>query len=389
MNKDSGNPQNRFCLWWSRLAAMTLKELLQLGRDTLLIGAVIYLFTLDIFMAGGMTMDLKNATVVSHDSDHSQASRELIYRFRPPYFKLAGEIPTSREATSLLNQGKALVVIDIPPKFQHDLIQGKPTAVQVQVDTSNTILGTLAASYSAQIIGQYGFDVALARMGLTESAFENVPMLIDQHRVWYNPNQKDAWFMTISELLTVITILAMLLPASAAVREKERGTIEQLMVTPLSPIQIMLPKVIAMTLVILLGTALSIGLIIEGIYQVPIKGSLLLFFAVTGLYTFAMSGLGLFVSTISRNLAQAAMLVIMIMMPIILLSGAWTPPEAMPMGLRQAMYLSPLYYYIEMGYAILLKGAGLDILWDSLLSLALLGSVIFGFGVWRFRRQFE
>jgi len=389
MNKDSGNPQNMFCLWWSRLAAMTLKELLQLGRDTLLIGAVIYLFTLDIFMAGGITMDLKNATVVSHDSDHSQASRELIYRFRPPYFKLAGEIPTSREATSLLDQGKALVVVDIPPKFQHDLIQGKPTAVQVQVDTSNTILGTLAASYSAQIIGQYGLDVALARMGLTESAFENVPMLIDQHRVWYNPNQKDAWFMTISELLTVITILAMLLPASAAVREKERGTIEQLMVTPLSPIQIMLPKVLAMTLVILLGTALSIGLIIEGIYQVPIKGSLLFFFAVTGLYTFAMSGLGLFVSTISRNLAQAAMLVIMIMMPIILLSGAWTPPEAMPMGLRQAMYLSPLYYYIEMGYAILLKGAGLDILWDSLLGLTLLGSVFFGFGVWRFRRQFE
>ncbi len=389
MNKDSGNPQNRFCLWWSRLAAMTLKELLQLGRDTLLIGAVIYLFTLDIFMAGGITMDLKNATVVSLDSDHSQSSRELIYRFRPPYFKIGGEIPGSREAMSLLDQGKALVVVDIPPKFQHDLIQGKPTAVQIQVDTSNTILGTLAASYSAQIIGQYGFDVALARMGLTESTFENVPMLIDQHRVWYNPNQKNAWFMTISELLTVITILAMLLPASAAVREKERGTIEQLMVTPLSPIQIMLPKVIAMTLVILLGTALSIGLIMEGIYQVPIKGSLLLFFAVTGLYTFAMSGLGLFVSTISRNLAQAAMLVIMIMMPIILLSGAWTPPEAMPMGLRQAMYLSPLYYYIEMGYGILLKGAGLDILWDSLLSLALLGSVIFGFGVWRFRRQFE
>jgi len=172
MSKDSGNPQNRFCLWWSRLAAMTLKELLQLGRDTLLIGAVIYLFTLDIFMAGGITMDLKNATVVSHDSDHSQASRELIYRFRPPYFKLAGEIPTSREAMSLLDKGKALVVVDIPPKFQHDLIQGKPTAVQVQVDTSNTILGTLAASYSAQIIGQYGFDVALARMGLTESALK-------------------------------------------------------------------------------------------------------------------------------------------------------------------------------------------------------------------------
>lgn len=107
------------------------------------------------------------------------------------------------------------------------------------------------------------------------------------------------------------------------------------------------------------------------------------------MYTFAMSGLGLFVSTMSRNLAQAAMMIIMIMMPIILLSGAWTPPEAMPVGIRQAMHISPLYYYIEVSYDILLKGAGIKILWDSLLGLGLLGSLVFGFGAWRFRRQFR
>ncbi len=374
--------------WWSRMAAMTGKELLQLGRDTVLVCAVLYLFTLDIMMAGGVKMDLNQGTVVVHDSDHSMASRELIYRFQPPYFKLLGEILNEKEGIRLLDQGEALVVLDIPPKFQHDLLQGKPTAVQVQVDASNTILGTLAASYSAQIIGQYGFDAALQRMGLTGESLETVPMLDDRHRVWYNPNQKDAWFMSISELLTVITILAMLLPAAAAVREKERGTIEQLLVSPLTPIQIMLPKVIAMTLVILIGTAMSVGLILYGFFEIPIKGSLTLFFLVTALYTFAMSGLGLFISTISRNLAQAAMLVIMIMMPIILLSGAWTPPEAMPEGIRQAMYFSPLYYYIEMAYGILLKGAGLTVLWDSLLGLTLLGSVVFLFGVWRFKRQF-
>jgi len=375
-------------LWWSRMAAMTGKELLQLGRDTLLVVAVLYLFTLDIMMAGGVKMDLNQGTVIVHDADHSMASRELIYRFQPPYFKLGGEILDQKEGVQLLDQGKALVVLDIPPKFQHDLLQGVQTSVQVQVDTSNTILGTLAASYSAQIIGQYSFDVALQRIGITGENQADVPMLIDRHRVWYNPNQKDAWFMSISELLTVITVLAMMLPAAAAVREKERGTIEQLIVSPLTPVQILLPKVIAMTLVILLGTALSVGLVLYGFFHVPIKGSLSLFFAVTALYTFTMSGLGLFISTMSRNLAQAAMLTIMIMMPIILLSGAWTPPEAMPPGIRQAMYLSPLYYFIEMAYGILLKGAGLKILWDSLLGLILLGSLVFGFGVWRFRRQF-
>jgi ABC-2 type transport system permease protein len=378
-----------FYLWWSRMAAMTGKELLQLGRDTLLVGAVLYLFTLDIMMAGGVKMDLNQGTVMVHDADHSMASRELIYRFQPPYFKLGGEILDQKEGIRLLDQGKALMVLDIPPRFQHDLLQGKPTSVQVQVDTSNTVLGTLAANYSAQIIGKYSFDVALQRMGLSEESLTAVPILVDRHRVWYNPNQKDAWFMSISELLTVITVLAMMLPAAAAVREKERGTIEQLVVSPLTPIQIMLPKVIAMTLVILLGTALSVGLVLHGYFHVPIKGSLPLFFAVTALYTFAMSGLGLFISTMSRNLAQAAMLTIMIMMPIILLSGAWTPPEAMPPGIRQAMYLSPLYYYIEMAYGILLKGAGLKVLWDSLLGLSLLGSLVFGFGVWRFRRQFR
>jgi len=387
------NPVRQFAggglvLWWSRMVAMTGKELLQLGRDTLLVVAVLYLFTLDVMMAGGVKMDLNQGVVMVHDADHSMASRELIYRFQPPYFKLGGEILDQKEGIRLLDQGKALVVLDIPPKFQHDLIQGKPTAVQIQIDTSNTILGTLAASYSAQIIEQYSFDAALQRIGLTDANLAGVPMVVDSHRVWYNPNQEDAWFMPISELLTVITVLAMLLPAAAAVREKERGTIEQLIVSPLTPIQIMLPKVIAMTLVILLGTVLSVFLVLYGVFNIPIKGSLPLFFTVTALYTFAVSGLGLFISTMSRNLAQTIMLTIMIMMPIILLSGAWTPPEAMPPGIRQAMYLSPLYYYIEMSYGILLKGAGLDILWDSLLGLTLLGSLMFGFGVWRFRRQF-
>ena len=255
------------------------------------------------------------------------------------------------------------------------------------MDSSNTVLGSLAAGYSAQIIGRYGFEVALERMGLSEESLDNAPLLIDQHRVWYNPNQNDRWFIPIAELLTIITILAIMLPAAAAVREKERGTIEQLLVSPLTPVQILLPKVLSMTLVILVGTAASLFLILVPILDVPVKGSLPLFFAVTTLYTVATSGLGLYIATLSRNLAQAAMLAILILMPMVFLSGAWTPPESMPAGLRQAMVFSPLYYFIELGYGILLKGAGLDVLWESLLGLSVLGAVIFGFGALRFRRQ--
>lgn len=377
---------SRLGLWLWRFWAMMLKELIQFGRDGLLVFAIAYLFLFDTYMAGNVGMNLNNAVVVAHDADQSAASRELIYRFQPPHFKQGGEVADARAGQRLLDTGGALVVLDIPPRFEHDLLIGRPTAVQVQVDAANTVLGFLAASYSSQIIGQYGFDQALARLGV--SALETVPMVQSEHRVWYNPNQKDAWFMPLSELLVVITIMSIMLPAAAAVREKERGTIEQLLVSPLTPALILLPKVISMTLVILAGTAISLFLVLVPVFGVPIKGSLPLFFAVTTLYTVATSGLGLYIATLSRNLAQAAMLAIFILMPMVFLSGAWTPPEAMPAGLREAMYLSPLYYFIEMGYGILLKGAGLDVLWDSLLGLTLLGVGIFGFGVRRFRRQF-
>ena len=162
MNGDPAENRARLYLWWSRLAAMTAKELIQFGRDTLLLVAIAYLFVFDTYMAGNVSMQLNHAVVVVHDADHSAASRELIYHFRPPHFRLGGEVQDHRAGQRLLDQGQALVVLDIPPHFERDILQGKPTDVQVQVDASNTVLGFLASSYAAQIIGQYGFDQALA-----------------------------------------------------------------------------------------------------------------------------------------------------------------------------------------------------------------------------------
>ena len=376
-------------LWLDRLAAMTVKELRQVSRDPTLLLVILYFFTADIYIAGsGIRMDLHHAAIVVMDHDKSAASRELIYRFRPPYFSLQGEVADGSQAMQLLDQGKTLAVLDIPPHFQRRLLKGEPVDVQLQVDAANATLGTLASSYASQIVSRFGTDFALRQLGMGDAAMEAVPMIEDRHRVFYNPNQVDAWFMSISELLTVITMLSLMLPAAVAVREKERGTIEQLAVSPLSSFQILFSKILSMGLIILLGAMVSLYFIIEPAFHVPIRGSTGLFFTVTALYVFATSGLGLFIATLSRNLGQVVMLVILIMMPLLLLSGAWTPPEAMPAGLRQAMHVSPLYYYIEMSYAILLKGAGIGILWDSLLGLTTLGSLVFGFGVWRFRRQF-
>ncbi|MEQ1529365.1 MAG: ABC transporter permease [Methylococcales bacterium] len=376
-------------IWLDRVIAMTIKELKQLVRDPVLLLIISYFFTADVYMAGsGINLNLRAAPVMVIDHDHSAASRELIYRFRKPYFDFKGELTNSKDAEDLLNKGQILAVLDIPENFNQHLIQGQPVAVQFQVDSSNTVLGTLASTYATEITAGFGQDFVNKRLGKDDEQMSALPIIQNRHRVLYNPNSIDGWFMSISELLTVITMLSMMLPAAAAVREKERGTIEQLAVSPLSSLQILLPKVISMGLVILFGVAVCLFTIIMPVFGLSVKGSIGLFFAVTALYVFTASGIGLFIATISKSLGQVTMLVILLMMPILLLSGAWTPPEAMPQAMRWAMTISPLYYYNEMSYAILLKGAGIEVIWGSLLGLAILGVVFFNFGVWRFRRQF-
>ena len=284
-----------------------------------------------------------------------------------------------------------MVVLDIPPHFQEDLQHGRPTSVQLQIDATNSVLGFLAASYGAQIVNRFGLEMNRASAGIHGQNSENsetLPLIRNAHRVWYNPNQNDAWFMSISELLTMITVFAILLPAVAMAREKERGTVEQLLVSPLSPFQILFPKVFAMTLVVLVGTAVSLFGVMQPCFALPLKGSPSLFFTLTALYVFTTAGVGLLIATFARNMIQVGMMSVLIIAPMVLLSGAWTPPEAMPTWLRYLMATSPLYYFIDASYGILLRGASFDIVWDSMLGMTLLGGLVLGLGIWRFQRQF-
>ncbi len=378
-------------VWWRRLRAMSLKELLQLWRDPVLLFLIVYAFTADIYNAGsGVTLQLNNAAMVFQDHDRSAASRELLGRFQSPHFNQLGEVANERDGLQLLDESAALFVLDIPPQFGQTLARGGSTQLQMQIDASNSVLGFLAYSDATQIVARYGLEAGLARAGLGGGqATSGVPMVVNQQRVWFNPNQNDAWFMAISELLNVITVFAILLPAAAMVREKERGTIEQLIVSPLTPFQVMFPKVLAMTLVILMGTTLTLLGVLGPVFGVPFRGSVALFYLVTTLYIFALSGIGLFIATMTRNLAQASMLAILVLAPMMFLSGVWTPPEAMPTLARWGMYVSPLYYYIDAAYGIILKGAGLRLLWDSVLGILVLGSLAGVLGLRRFRRQFD
>jgi ABC-2 type transport system permease protein len=372
-------------LWTLRLFVMTRKELLQLRRDVPLLLFLLYSFSLSIYVSGaGISMQLNNASLLVHDGDHSESSRELIHRFRQPYFRFDGEVQDSKEGVRRLDQGTAMLLLDIPPRFHESIVGREPVSVQLLVDTTNAPQGLSAAAYASRIVGEFSFDLVASRFGGVQ-----LPAVESAHRVWFNQEQNETWFQSISHILRMITLFAFLLPAAALVREKEHGTVEQLLVSPVTPLQIMLSKVLAMTLVIQAATALALVTVLKPVFGVPVKGSAALFFVMTALYSFTTAGLGLFAATITRNQAQVGMVSLLVISPMLLLSGITTPFEAMPPWVQTLMALSPLRYFVDVTYGILLKGVGLELLWDSALAMVLLGGTMFGLGMWRFRRQLQ
>lgn len=376
-------------IWLQQTAVLSLKEIRQLLRDRALFIYTVYIFTANIIIAaGGASNELRDSPVRVHDADRSAASRELIYRFQQPRFRLAGEAGSPAEALRLLDRGETQMVLDIPPDFSALLQRQQPAHVQSLIDTSQANTGYLASSYGARIVARYAEDRARRNVIRAGGDPRNLPAIRNELRVWYNPDLNDKWFNTISELLTMVTVACILLPAAAMIREKERGTLEQLLVSPLTPLQIMLSKLLSMMLVMLCGTAVAIFGIMQPLYHVPFVGSVPLFFLLAALYAFTNAGLGLVAATYARNSAQVGLVVLLMVMPIVMLSGTWTPMESMPAWLRALMYLSPLRHFIEVAYGILLRGAGFGLLWDSVAAMAAIGIALFALGLARFRTQF-
>jgi ABC-2 type transport system permease protein len=347
-----------------------------------------YCFIGAVYISGtGVTQDLHNATLLVHDGDASADSRNLIYLFRQPYFSRIGTFSSQRDGLEQLDAGTSMLLLDIPEDFSETLRKAaRPATLQLLVDTSNVTTGYLASAYGQRIVATYGEN--LAQQSATRSGMDvrTLPSVQNVTRVWFNPNLNGHWFNAIGQWLTMMTVLAVLLPATALVRERERGTVEQLLVAPLSSMQIMVSKALAMTLVNVAGTALSVYAVMLPL-RVPFAGSAWLFFATTALYVFSIAGLGLAIGAFARSSAEVGMLVILIAVPMTALSGTWTAPEAMPAWTRYGLQISPLYHFIECAYGILLRGAGLGVLWQSILMIALLGAAAFGLAWLRLRRK--
>lgn len=389
MNRPAAHALTLTRIWMQQIAVLSMKEIRQLLRDRALFIYTVYIFTANIIIAaGGASGELRDAPVRVHDADRSAASRDLIYRFQPPRFRLAGEVDSPAQALRLLDRGEAQVVLDIPADFTESLQRQQLAHVQALIDTSQANNGYLASSYAARIVARFSEEQAQRNVLRAGGDLRHAPAIRNELRVWYNPGLNDKWFNTISELLTMVTVACILLPAAAMIREKERGTLEQLLVSPLTPLQIMLSKLLSMMLVMLCGTTVAVFGIMMPFYGVPFVGSVPLFFALTALYAFTNAGLGLAAATFARNSAQVGLVVLLMVMPIVMLSGTWTPMESMPAWLRSLMYLSPMRHYIEIAYGILLRGAGFGILWTSVLPMVAIGVALFALGLARFRRQF-
>lgn len=380
----------RAIVWLWRVATICRKELVQFRRNWVLAVFLIYTFTFATYnSAKNLSTDLKKAGLVVIDHDRSRASRELIYRFHEPQFHFIEQLANERDGVLRLDSGEAALVLDIPKYFQQDLQEGRHVPLQVQLDGADANRAYLAANYAGHIVGRYSNEIAWRRAGVDPKRIETLPVVENDERVWFSPNHDETLFNAIKDLAQHILLFSLLLPAAALAREKERGTVEQLLVSPLSPLQIMLGKILPMTAIILLVSVISLFVVIEGALGLQVRGNLALFVVVTALFSSSSAGLGILIASLTRNIGQVGLVSITLMPIMLMLSGSDTPAEMMPKALLPIMYLSPLHHYLNAAFGILIKGAPLAMLWDSVIYMVLLGGCIFGFSLLRFRQSFR
>lgn len=364
----------------SNVFHLGVKELYSLRRDVVLMALVLWAFTFSIYTAAtGMSHDLNNASLAIVDEDRSQLSLRIRDAFLPPYFAEPDAITFSGIDPGM-DFGTYTFVVVIPERFQADVLAGRRPEVQVNIDATAMMQAGIGDGYISIIILQ---ETATFLDGLPEAAaaVELVP------RYAFNPNIESSWFTSIMEMINHITMLAMVLTGAALIREREHGTIEHLLVMPLTPLEIMLAKVWANGLVILLASALSLVIVVETLLQVPVAGSRLLFFGATTLYLFFATALGILLATVARSMPQFGLLFMLVMLPMNLLSGGETPTESQPEWLQTVMQAVPSRHFVEITQAILFRGAGLDAVWPQFLMVAGIGALFFAAAAARFRRN--
>ncbi|RFC35611.1 MAG: ABC-2 type transport system permease protein [Candidatus Nitrotoga sp. SPKER] len=364
----------------SNIYRLGVKELWSLLRDPIMLVLITYTFTLAIYIAAtAMPDSLHKAAIAIVDEDGSPLSARITSAFYPPHF-MPPVMVSLAEVDPGLDAGEYTFVLDIPPEFQRDVLAGRSPTIQLNVDATRMSQAFTGSGYIQQIVlGEVNEFVQRYRGS-------PVPQIDLALRARFNPALTPAWFGSLMEIINAVTMLSIILTGAALIREREHGTIEHLLVMPVTPGEIMLAKIWSMGLVVLLATAFSLAFIVQGALQVPIEGSVMLFLVCATLHLFATTSMGIFMATIARSMPQFGLLIILTLLPLEMLSGGSTPRESMPEFAQNMMLAAPTTHFVSAAQAILYRGAGLEVVWPQMLALIVIGSILFALSLSRFRK---
>ncbi len=363
---------------WSNILWLGLKELRGLAADPVLLLLVLFVFTVAVFSISQVKFEVEGTPIAVVDEDHSELSRRIASALLVPYFVPAVEIGADAIDRSM-DSGRFLFVIEMPPKFEQNMLADRRPTVQINVDATAMTQAGNGAVYLQNIITQEAQSYAVSAEGEPALAI-NV-----EYRSLFNPNLRTEWFNSMMSVVSNLTLLAIVLTGAALLREREHGTVEHLLVMPVRPGEIMTAKIWANGLVIVLAATASMLLVVHKVIGVPLAGSMLLFVAGTIVYQISVGALGILLATFTGTMGQFGLLVIPVIIVLDLLSGAATPLESIPRWLQNVMQFTPTPHYVGFVQGVLCRGAGLDIVWPQLLSLAAFAIIFFGVSLIRFR----
>ena len=365
--------------WLSKVFHLGLKEIASLASDKALAFFIVYSFSFSIYsIATGIKTEVANALVAVVDSDRSAFSVRIRDGLLQPYFRRPQLIDRA-EIDRLMDRGAYTFVLDVPPRFEADMLRQRVPTIQLNIDASAMTQAGVGATYVDSIVQQE------ARTYLQSRGIEAELPVSAVIRAYFNPNLDGVWFHSVIALLENVTMLSILLAGAAVIRERERGTIEHLLVMPIRASEIMAGKVWANGAVILTATGVSLALVVEQLLKVPIQGAPTLFLAGTAIYLFATTSLGILLATIANTMPQFALLAIPVFLVLNMLSGGPSPLESIPGTLQLAVQASPTMHYVRFSQSVLFRGAGIDVVWPDMAIFGALGTVFFALALRRFR----
>ena len=369
---------------FERLYNMIKKEFIQVFRNSKMKAIILVMPLIQSMIFGyAVTTDVRQVETAIYDLNQTPESRDLIDRFvRSGYFVVKEQIHSDREISELIDYGKVSAVIKIPATFSGDILSGKTAAVQVIVDGTDSNTAGVVLNYAGNIVRSDAIELLQKRVG--SSALTSVGVNL-QTRAWFNENLTSRNFYVPGVIAGIVMLVTLLLTSMAVVREKEMGTMEQIAVTPITPLEFILGKTMP-SIIIGFVNMIFVTLVSVFWFDIPVRGSIFLLLVANGFFLMTTIGIGLIISTLSETQQQAMMSTFFFYLPALLLSGFMFPIANMPKIVQAVTYLNPLRYFLIIIRGIFLKGVGIDILWPQILALLLLGIFVLTLAVKKFHK---